>query len=125
MNLKDLLTFVKAGYKPADVKELLAMVKDDPQPEESPEIQQKDAAQPDAKKDDDKGESSDTRTDDHIAEMQRQIDDLKKQLQEAQNKNQNQDLSGGSQPDNQQTINDMVRSFMYRRLIYGKKINRK
>ena len=112
MNLKDLLTFVKAGYKPADVKELLAMVKDDPQPEESPEIQQKDAAQPDAKKDDDKGESSDTRTDDHIAEMQRQIDDLKKQLQEAQNKNQNQDLSGGSQPDNQQTINDMVRSFM-------------
>lgn len=111
MNLKDLLTFVRAGYKPADVKELLAMVKDDPQPEESPEIPEKDSAQPDAKKDD-KEVSNDTKPNDHIAEMQHQIDELKKQLQEAQNKNQNQDLSGGSQPDNQQIINDMVRSFM-------------
>ena len=112
MNLKDLLTLVRAGYKPADVKELLGMVQeDDTKPEGQPENQQKDAAQPDAAKDNNVS-NPEGKPDDHIAEMQRQIDDLKKQLQEAQNKNQNQDLSGGSQPDNQQTINDMVRSFM-------------
>lgn len=111
MNLKDLLTFVKAGYKPSDVKELLGMVQEDTTTEEQPEIQQKDAAQPDAEKDN-VVPQPEVKPDDHIAEMQRQIDDLKKQLQEAQNKNQNQDLSGGNKPDNQQTINDMVRSFM-------------
>lgn len=112
MNLKDLLTFVKAGYKPADVKELLGMVQEDnANTQEQPEIQQRDAAQPDAETDNAALDSA-AQPDDHIAEMQRQIDDLKRQLQEAQNKNQNQDLSGGSQPDNQQTINDMVRSFM-------------
>lgn len=111
MNLKDLLTFVKAGYKPSDVKELLGMVQEDTTAEEQPEIQQKDAAQPDAEKDN-VVPQPEVKPDDHIAEMQRQIDDLKKQLQEAQNKNQNQDLSGGNKPDNQQTINDMVRSFM-------------
>lgn len=111
MNLKDLLTFVKAGYKPSDVKELLGMVQEDTTAEEQPEIQQKDAAQPDAEKDN-VVLQPEVKPDDHIAEMQRQIDDLKKQLQEAQNKNQNQDLSGGNKPDNQQTINDMVRSFM-------------
>ena len=112
MNLKDLLTLVRAGYKPADVKELLGMVQeDDAKPEEQPEIQQKDAAQPDVVKD--KNVSNpEVKPDDHIAEMQRQIDDLKKQLQEAQKTNQNQDLSGGNKPDNQQIINDMVRSFM-------------
>lgn len=111
MNLKDLLTFVKAGYKPSDVKELLGMVQEDTTTEEQPEIQQKDAAQPDAAKDN-VVPQPEVKPDNHIAEMQHQIDELKKQLQEAQNKNQNQDLSGGSQPDNQQTINDMVRSFM-------------
>ena len=112
MNLKELLTFVKAGYKPADVKELLGMVQeDDTKTEEHPETQQKDVAQPDDVKDL-VVPDPEVKPDDHIAEMQRQIDDLKKQLQEAQNKNQNQDLSGGSHPDDQQTINDMVRSFM-------------
>ena len=111
MNLEDLLTFVRAGYKPADVKELLGMVQEDTTAEEQPEIQQKDAAQPDAEKDN-VVPQPEVKPDEHIAEMQRQIDDLKKQLQEAQNKNQNQDLSGGNRPDNQQTINDMVRSFM-------------
>ena len=112
MNLKDLLTFVKAGYKPSDVKELLGMVQeDDTTTQGQSEIQQRDVAQPDTATDN-TASNSEEQPDDHIAEMQRQIDDLKKQLQEAQNKNQNQDLSGGNHPDDQQTINDMVRSFM-------------
>ena len=107
MTLKDLLTFVKAGYKPSDVKELLEMVKDE-EPEKSAETSQKDEQQPEPEKAE---PTSDTGSDDQIQQLQQKIRDLETRLTAAQSQNASKDLSG-DEPDESEQLNDLIRSYM-------------
>ena len=110
MNFKDLMAFVKAGYKPADIKELLGLVTpEETGTEKAPETDQKDDTQPEEQKD--KPEESESRPDDQINQLHEKIDQLQKQLNAAQQKNTQQDLSG-NEPDPQTNLNDIMRSFM-------------
>lgn len=107
--LKDL---AKAGYKPAEAKELLALADTETDgAEESAEIQQKDAAQPEPEKAEKEPAADTSGTEDRYNEMQQQIDSLKNQLSAAQKENTQKDVSGG-QKDPQEILNEITRKFM-------------
>lgn len=107
--LKDL---AKAGYKPADAKELLALADTETDgAEESAEIQQKDAVQPEPEKAEKEPAADTSGTEDKYNEMQQQIESLKSQLTAAQKQNTQQDVSGG-QKDPQEALNEITRKFM-------------
>lgn len=111
MKFSDIIALAKAGYKPSEVKELMAMTDNQPDGAEEPaEIPEKAPVQPEQEKASEKP-AEDPVKPDNIAEMQKQIDNLKKQLLEAQKKNTKSDISGGV-PDPGKTLEDIARRFM-------------
>ncbi len=111
LNIMDVVSLAKAGFKYQEIKDLMAIdvpettpqqtkVETQPQPEteapvlDEPETPAKATGQP--------AEST---------EDQKRIAELEKQLSDLQKKNQSTDVSGNI-PDPQETINDIVRGFM-------------
>ena len=103
----DIVALAKAGYTPAQVKELME-IDNAPRSEEAAEITAKEPEQPEQPKEPETDEKE-TNASSQIAEMQKQIESLKEQLKTAQKNNTKKDLAG-SKPE--KTLDDIVRSFM-------------
>ena len=112
---KDIVEFAKAGWKPAEVKEIMeAASKLEAKEEEPAENIPKEELQPE-QENSQKGTSEqpkeDNASDDKVAELQKQIDDLNAKLKAAQENNTKKNLQGTVQKD-QEKLEDIARSFM-------------
>ena len=114
MDLKDIISLARAGYKKKDIDELLKTPVDEPDPEPEPD----DSTEPDpapeggdgASPEDDEPE---TKPDFEklYNDMKKEMEDVKKQLAAAQKANvKNNNDSGDPTPD--ETVNDIFRQFM-------------
>lgn len=113
MKFTELLTFVKAGYKPGEIKELLEMVsKDGTGGEEPAEIPEKDQRQPDQEKPTEQPVPEDSGSDNHINELEAKITELEAQLAEAQTANTRTDISDTVPENADETLQNIVRQFM-------------
>lgn len=97
MKLTDIIALSKAGFKAAEIKKMIAdAVQDEPQvtvPDTEPEdIIPDEPAAADVPDQEPEPERDPEPVPEKDPEMQRQIDDLKKQLKEAQRKNINQQV---------------------------------
>ena len=114
MKFADIIALAKAGYKPGEIKELLALqtpdeaASDDAQ--EPAEILPKGEAQPAPEKVEEPTAPTDDR-DEEIKALKDQVAALRSDLKKAQNNNTRTDLSG-EKPDTQAQLDDLVRSFM-------------
>ena len=110
LNIGDIFALAKQGYKPADIKELMAL--DIP---ESPEASE--TTEPPAEVPADPEVSDDTATAAKATAQQAEdnkdaeIEALKAKVSELQKTNQATDQSG-NEPDPQKDLDDIVRSFM-------------
>lgn len=120
MLIKDLVTLAKAGFTPAQVKELLSMeTGTQPEVEETPEAVPKEETQPEAEKTKTEAEPQ-TLPEDMVSELNKQILELqneletnKKKLQEAQQKNTSADISSAQKPKSEQEVlNGIAADFM-------------
>ena len=109
----DIVALAKAGFTPAAVKELMAMDKQTPA-EDPPEISPKEEEQPEEEKAPEEPEKEEAKPEpeDKTKELQKQIDDLKKQLKEAQKNNTKKNLSNEVSASKTNTVDEIVRSFM-------------
>ena len=111
----DIVALARAGFTPATVKELMAMDKQQTSAEEPAEILPKEEEQPEevkAPEESEKKEAAPELKDNTTEELQKQIDDLKKQLKEAQKNNTKKNLSNEVSASKTNTIDEIVRSFM-------------
>lgn len=120
MILKDLIALAKAGYTPAAVKELLTMDADNKaEAEEAPAAVPKEETQPDVQNAETEG-TSPTLTEDIVKALEKQVQELKNELesnkqklQEAQQSNTTADLSTGAKTETkEQALANIVRGFM-------------
>lgn len=118
MIIGDLVALAKAGYTPAQVKEILALQeqKAESKEEEPAAIIPKEEPQPEPENKQPEAEATEVKNSE--AELQSTIESLKAELEkvksdlaEAQNANVRRDNSG-NKPDRTQAINDIVRAFM-------------
>lgn len=114
MTLDQMFELAKLGKTPAEIKEFMELEKATEQPEEQTVTTQKDAEQPESGKAEEKTPeaAADPAPEDKTAELQKQIDDLKKQLAEAQKNNAKQNLDDLSKQTAEDILNDIVRGFM-------------
>lgn len=111
LNFGDIIALAKQGYKPADIKELMALdIPETPEAPETPEPPAEDPAPTDTPKDTETpakatGQPAEDTTKDA------EIEALKAKVSELQKTNQTTDQSG-NEPDPQKDLDDIVRSFM-------------
>lgn len=113
MNLIDIIALAKAGYKKADIDELLAVPVDEPEPlpaapdstvradgpEGGPEPSPEDSPQePDYRM--------------LYDDIQKELEKVRQDLKAAQEKNITKDLSGQAGPDPMKELEDVFRSYM-------------
>jgi len=119
MILADIIALARAGYTPAQVKELMQLnaEQESAKPEAAPEIPPKEERQPDEQNGGAEEHPNEADNKEATAELQKQLDDLRKNLEKAKNdlaaaqkKNTSQDMTGQKEPDT--TLEDIVRSFM-------------
>lgn len=119
MKFSDIIALAKAGYKPNEIKDLLALQTGESETgsddtERPAETAAKESAQPEQEKAEDTPAPGTATQDDSARQIQRleeEIANLKKDLQKAQASNTRTDVSG-EKPDTQAQLNDIVRSFM-------------
>ena len=97
----------KAEYTEEQINTVLQMKAKD---EEPAAAEQKDAAQPEPEKKPEP-DSKDTTADDTAA-LRKELDEVKKQLADAQKRNSTQDNSNQSKPSAQEQLNEIARRFM-------------
>ena len=105
MTIKDLISFAKAGWKPADVREFLQDIepepstdpepKEDPEPEQEPEEEPEPAADPEPEPEPD---------------YKKLYEDEKKEREKLQKANTKKEQP--EEPTTQEKLNDIMRSFM-------------
>ena len=112
MTLDQMFELAKLGKTPAEIKEFMELEKATEQPEEQTVTTPKEEKQPESAKAEEKTPeaAADPAPEDKTAELQKQIDDLKKQLAEAQKNNTKKNLTNDGSKTN--TIDEIVRSFM-------------
>lgn len=119
MKLGDIIALAKLGYKKEDIEDLISMAAAAEEPEsKEPENGPEDApagepeeSSPDA--DDPAKSADDDKSGQDLKVLQDQIEDLKRQLENAQKQNVNKNNSGGYQEhSDQDVLNDIVRNFM-------------
>ena len=111
LNIMDVVSLAKAGFKYQEIKDLMNIeIPDTPQPQPEPPITQPNEPEPPAL-DDPETPAKATGQPAESTEDQKRIAELEKQLADLQKKNQSTDVSGNI-PDPQETINDIVRGFM-------------
>lgn len=119
MKIGDLIALARAGYTPAQVKELMQLGQDaEPaKPEGAPEIPPKEEAQPEVQNGGPAEAPDSADNKEAVAELQRQLEDLRKNLDKAksdlaaaQKANTTKDMTG--QKPAEDSLEDIVRSFM-------------
>lgn len=120
MIFSDLVALAKAGYRPADVKEILAMKgTDTTEPEKPAEIPAKESGQPDQEKEvtevkatesTDKNEQEDLAA--QIAALKKQLEETQADLAKAQQANTRKDISDSKTAAPDKLVEDLVRSYM-------------
>lgn len=120
MIITDLVTLAKAGYTPAQVKEILSMQSSgsDNTLEEAAQTDPKEEAQQE-QQNGEKTETAAAANEDKIADLMKQIEDLKKQLEfnkeqleKAQADNASRDNSATQKQSIDEQVCDIVRGFM-------------
>ena len=106
MKLEDIIALAKQGYKPADIKELVALADTEPkeQPKEEPKEEPKE--QP---KEEPKHSAEVEELKKLILNQTEQLNASQKALEELQKGNTREDLLNSN--DKQKTLNDIVRDF--------------
>lgn len=115
----DIIALAKQGYKPADIKELLALSTEDAAPAQKPaETPAEESGQPEPEKAPDAA-APETVKEDNNEDLQKQISDLKKQLEKTQADleiAQKANRSGSEKASDSKTaedaLADLVRSYM-------------
>lgn len=118
MKLRDIIDLAKLGYKKEDIEDLISMAAaaEDPEskePENSPEDVA--AGEPEERSPEDEPAKSadDDKSGQDLKVLQDQIEDLKRQLENAQKQNINKNNSGSFQEhSDQDVLNDVMRNFM-------------
>ena len=112
MTLDQMFELAKLGKTPAEIKEFMELEKNAEQSEGQAVTPPKVEKQPEPEKAEEKTPeaTAEPEPEDKTAELQKQIDDLKKQLAEAQKNNTKKNLTNDGSKTN--TIGDIVRSFM-------------
>lgn len=118
MNLADIVALAKEGYKPSDIKELIALASSqegEPKKEEERQVQDEKTEQhEDGKERPDEAPKKSTEassTDSAIDEYKRKIEDLENQVKKLQSENVHKDYNK-ERPSDEETLNDITRSFM-------------
>ena len=110
--IKDIVEFAKAGWKPADVKEIIeAASRQEVKPEEEPaEIIPKEEVQPDQEKPEEP-KAYDVSKDKEIEQLKKQLEEASKKLSTVQEENTKKNLQG-TVPSSEERLNDIARTFM-------------
>lgn len=118
MKLGDIIALAKLGYKKEDIEDLISMAAAAEEPESTePENSPEDVAagEPEVSSpEDEPGKSADDdKSGQDLKILQDQIEDLKRQLENAQKQNINKNNSGSYQEhSDQDVLNDVMRNFM-------------
>lgn len=121
MIITDLVTLAKAGYTPAQVKEILSLQNSgsDNASEETAQTVPKEEAQQEQKNEEQTETAAAANEDNKIADLMKQIEDLKKQLEfnkeqleKAQADNASRDNSAAQKQSIDEQVCDIVRGFM-------------
>lgn len=123
LGFKDIIDLAKAGYKPADVKELLQLANEQkPVSEEMPVTVPKEETQPEAKKEPEavSETQTDKQEDENLKNLQNQVEDLKRQsnekdklIKQIQKENSSRNTKEETtQKSEEDTLADIVRNFM-------------
>lgn len=115
----DIIALAKQGYKPADIKELLALSTEDAAPAQKPaETPAEESGQPEPEKAP-AAAAPETVKEDTNEDLQKQISDLKKQLEKtqadleiAQKANRSGPEKASDQKTAEDALADLVRSYM-------------
>ena len=114
MKFSDIITLAKAGYKPGEIKELLALTTESPaaapETEETPVTNPKEDMQPEAPKE--SSPTADNAMSEEIKQLKAQLAKAQADLAAAQQTNIKKDVSGATVLSPQAVLNDIVRSFM-------------
>jgi hypothetical protein len=108
LNFGDIVALAKQGYKPADIKELMAL--DIPEPPEAPETVKEDPTPEPESTDDIATEAKETPQPVEV-DKDKEIEELKKTVAELQKTKQSENQAGNV-TDPQTDLDDIVRSFM-------------
>ncbi len=108
MNFSDIMALAKNGYKPGDIKELLAIQTEPEQKQSEPEQKQSESEQ----KQSESEQSEENNLLKQVEELQKQLLDTQSKLKQAQKANTQVNIKPeGGQPDAER-LNDWARSFM-------------
>lgn len=114
--LSDIATMAKAGYGPAEVKEILTLAKGAPAaPAEKPaEIPEKDPAQPDPEKASEAAKIQEPKKEDPTADdKQKEIDELKEKIKKLESANASKNNAGSIDATKKEDhLLNLVRDFM-------------
>lgn len=109
MQMRDLIDLVRAGLKPAEIKEMIELEKqakdiniDEPQPEPKPEPDDKKEPEPEPEPQSDNTENED------LKKAQDEIAALKSQIASIQNENKNKDISSNQDKTIDEQIVDIL-----------------
>ena len=112
MKFEDLVAFAKAGYTPAQVKELLEYeVEEEQQEPESKEPEPNQEIQPDEGEPESESESQ-TDVSLEINKLKKELEETKAALKDAQADNVAKDASNVKTETDEDIVNDLFRSFM-------------
>lgn len=105
MTIKDLISFAKAGWKPADVREFLQEIEPEPSPDPEPESDPEPEPEPDPEPEADPEPETDPEPD--YKKLYEAEKKEKEKLQKANTKKEQPE-----EPTTQDKLNDIMRSFM-------------
>ncbi len=111
MNLLDIISLAKAGYKKSDIDELLKIPDDDPGPDNDPESTEPENGPEGGPEDVPEDQKNEPDYKELYTNLEKEMEDLKKQLQSAQDKNRRQN-NDDPKPEDAEAINDIFRNFM-------------
>lgn len=113
MNLIDIISLAKAGYKKADIDELLAIQIDEPEPEPQPDSTEPDIGAKGAPDPSPEPSADDPDYEQLYNELRSELDKVKNDLKVAQQRNVSHDNSGnGKEVSAWDDLADIARSYM-------------
>ena len=116
MDIKDIITLAKAGYKPSEVKELITLATQSEAPQEGETDQAEKTEQHDGGEEQPQ-EALKNATDapdqsSEILSYKQKIEDLENRIRELQNDKVHQDVSDKNEKSDEELMADLVRDFM-------------
>ena len=113
MNLLDIISLAKAGYKKADIDELLAIQIDEPEPEQQPDSTEPDIGAKGALDPSPEPSADDPDYEQLYNDLRSELDKVKNDLKVAQQRNVSHDNSGnGKEVSAWDDLADIARSYM-------------